>query len=132
MLFPTKQTPVDWGIASGEEQERPRNDIYEVGAFDMAVGREYCVYLMTNTHNTVIYCGVTNNLARRVYEHKNGLGGIFTKKYNDNKLVYYEIGDNVNAALAREKQIKGGSRKKKIDLINGVNPEWKDLFDEIT
>ncbi len=98
----------------------------------MAVGREYCVYLMTNAHNTVIYCGVTNNLARRVYEHKNGLGGIFTKKYNVNKLVYYEIGDNVNAALAREKQIKGGSRKKKIDLVNGVNPEWKDLFDEIT
>ena len=98
----------------------------------MAVGREYCVYLMTNAHNTVIYCGVTNNLARRVYEHKNGLGGIFTKKYNVNKLVYYEVGDNVNAALAREKQIKGGSRKKKIDLVNSINPEWKDLFDEIT
>ena len=98
----------------------------------MAVGREYCVYLMTNAHNAVIYCGVTNNLARRVYEHKNGLGGIFTKKYNVNKLVYYEVGDNVNAALAREKQIKGGSRKKKIDLVNGVNPEWKDLSDEIT
>ena len=98
----------------------------------MAVGKEYCVYIMTNTHNTVIYCGVTNNLARRVYEHKNGLGGIFTKKYNVNKLVYYEVGDNVYAALAREKQIKGGSRKKKIDLVNSVNPEWKDLFDEIT
>ena len=97
----------------------------------MAVGKEYCVYLMTNAHNTVIYCGVTNNLARRVYEHKNGLGGIFTQKYNVNKLVYYEVGDNVNAALTREKQIKGGSRKKKIDLVNGVNPEWKDLFDEI-
>jgi putative endonuclease len=97
----------------------------------MAVGREYCVYLMTNAHNTVIYCGVTNNLARRVYEHKNGLGGIFTKKYNVNKLVYYEVGDKVNVALAREKQIKGGSRKKKIDLVNIVNPEWKDLFDEI-
>jgi len=98
----------------------------------MAVGREYCVYLMTNAHNTVIYCGVTNNLARRVYEHKNGLGGIFTKKYNVNKLVYYEVGDNVNAALAREKQIKGGSRKKKMDMVDSVNPEWKDLFDEIT
>jgi len=97
----------------------------------MAVGREYCVYIMTNEHNTVIYSGVTNNLARRVYEHKNGLGGIFTKKYNVNKLVYYEVGDNVHAALAREKQIKGGSRKKKIDLVNGINPEWKDLFDEI-
>jgi putative endonuclease len=98
----------------------------------MAVGREYCVYIMTNEHNTVIYSGVTNNLARRVYEHKNGSGGIFTKKYNVNKLVYYEVGDNVHAALAREKQIKGGSRKKKIDLVNSVNPEWKDLFDEIT
>jgi putative endonuclease len=87
---------------------------------------------MTNAHNTVIYSGVTNNLARRVYEHKNGLGGIFTKKYNINKLVYYEVGNDVNAALAREKQIKGGSRKKKIDLVNSVNPEWKDLFDEIT
>jgi putative endonuclease len=98
----------------------------------MTFGKEYCVYIMTNAHNTVIYSGVTNNLARRVYEHKNGLGGIFTKKYNVNKLVYYEVGDNVNAALAREKQIKGGSRKKKIDLVNSVNPEWKDLFDEIT
>ena len=97
----------------------------------MAVGREYCVYIMTNAHNTVIYSGVTNNLARRVYEHKNGLGGIFTKKYNVNKLVYYEVGDNVHSALAREKQIKGGSRKKKIDLVNSFNPEWKDLFEEI-
>jgi putative endonuclease len=97
----------------------------------MAVGKEYCVYIMTNAHNTVIYSGVTNNLVRRVYEHKNGLGGIFTKKYNVNKLVYYEVGDNVNTALAREKQIKGGSRKKKIDLVDSVNPEWKDLFDEI-
>lgn len=97
----------------------------------MAVGREYCVYIMTNAHHTVIYSGVTNHLSRRVYEHKNGLGGIFTKKYNIMKLVYYEVTDNVHAALAREKQIKGGSRKKKIDLINSINPEWKDLFDEI-
>ena len=98
----------------------------------MAVGREYCVYIMTNAHNTVIYSGVTNNLARRVDEHKNGLGGIFTKKYNVNKLVYYEVGDNVHAALAREKQIKGGSRKKKMDLVNSINPAGNDLFDEIT
>lgn len=87
---------------------------------------------MTNTHNTVLYTGVTNNLARRVYEHKNGLGGVFTKKYNVNKLVYYEVGDNIHATIAREKKIKGGSRKKKLDLINSVNPEWKDLFEEIT
>ena len=97
----------------------------------MAVGREYCVYIMTIAHNTVIYSRVTNNLARRVYEHKNGLGGVFTKKYNVIKLVYYEVTDNVQAALAREKQIKGGSRKKKLDLVNSINPEWKDLYDEI-
>lgn len=97
----------------------------------MAVRREYCIYIMTNAHNTVIYTGVTNDLARRVHEHKIGLGGIFTKKYNVNKLVYYEVGDNVQAALSREKQIKGGSRKKKIELIVSINPEWKDLFDEI-
>lgn len=97
----------------------------------MAVGRAYCVYIMTNAHNTVLYCGVTNDLARRAHEHRNGLGGIFTKKYNVVKLVYYEVTDNVHAALAREKQIKGGSRKKKIDLINSMNAEWKDLYEEI-
>ena len=98
----------------------------------MAVGKQYCVYIMTNAHNTVLYTGVTNNLARRVYEHKNGLGGVFTKKYNINKLVYYEIGNDINEAIVREKQIKGGSRKKKIDLINSLNPERKDLYEEIS
>jgi putative endonuclease len=97
----------------------------------MAVGRQYCVYIMTNIRNTVIYSGVTNYLARRVYEHKNGLGGMFTRKYRVCKLVYFEITDNVFSALVREKQIKGGSRNKKIDLINSMNSEWKDLYDEI-
>lgn len=97
----------------------------------MAVGKQYCIYIMTNAHDTVIYTGVTNQLARRVYEHKSGLGGIFTKKYNVVKLVYYEVTDNVYAALAREKQIKGGSRKKKIELIESMNAEWNDLYDEI-
>ena len=97
----------------------------------MAVGREYCVYIMTNIHNTFIYAGVTNHHARRVHEHKNGLGGTFTRKYNVCKLVYYELTDNVYSAIAREKQIKGGSRKKKIDLVNSLNPTWKDLYEEI-
>jgi len=97
----------------------------------MSTGKHYCIYIMTNAHNTVLYTGVTNNLARRVYEHRNGLGGIFTKKYNACKLVYYEIGSDINAVIAREKQIKGGSRKKKVDLINSLNPEWKDLYEEI-
>ncbi len=99
--------------------------------YNVAVCKQYYIYIMTNTHNTVLYTGMTNNLARRVYEHKNGLGGIFTKKYNSHKLVYYEIGNDINAVIAREKQIKGGSRKKKMDLISSLNPEWKDLYEEI-
>jgi putative endonuclease len=92
---------------------------------------EYYVYMMTNYHNTVIYTGVTNDLLRRVYEHKNGKGGVFTSKYKITKLVYYEAGADVNAAILREKQIKARSRQKKIDLINGMNPDWDDLYDEL-
>ena len=92
--------------------------------------RQYCVYIMTNTHNTVLYTGVTNNLQRRVVEHKSGKGSKFTSKYNVNKLVYFEWGNDVNFAILREKQIKAGSRRKKIDLVNSMNPEWKDMFEE--
>jgi putative endonuclease len=86
---------------------------------------------MTNKNNTVLYTGVTNNIQRRVYEHKEKLVEGFTKKYNVVKLVYYEIFDNSENAIAREKQIKAGSRQKKIDLINSINSEWKDLYDEL-
>lgn len=92
--------------------------------------RQYCVYIMSNAHNIVLYTGVTNNLQRRVMEHKSGKGGTFTKKYNVDKLVYFECGDDVNTAIFREKQIKAGSRKKKIDLVNSTNPDWKDLYRE--
>ena len=87
---------------------------------------------MTNQNNTTLYTGVTNSLIRRGFEHKEQTSYhiSFTKKYNINKLVYFETFDNINAAIAREKQIKAGSRKKKIDLINKMNPEWKDLYDE--
>jgi putative endonuclease len=85
---------------------------------------------MTNNYNTVLYTGVTNDLQRRVYEHKSKLIDGFTKKYNITKLVYYEIFEDVNAAISREKQIKAGSRQKKIDLVNSINQEWKDLYDE--
>lgn len=91
---------------------------------------QYCVYIMTNAHHTVLYTGVTNNLQRRVMEHRSGAGGVFTQKYRVHKLVYFEAGEDVNTAIFREKQIKAGSRKKKLDLINSMNPEWKDLFDE--
>ena len=92
--------------------------------------KQYCIYIMTNSRHTVLYTGVTNDLLRRVEEHKNNKRTIFTKKYNVNKLLYYECGDDINIAIAREKQIKAGSRKKKIDLINSINPEWKDLSEE--
>jgi len=95
------------------------------------MNRQYYVYIMTNRYNTVLYTGVTNNLKRRVYEHKEGLGGGFTGKYKVRKLVYYDSTDDVHAAISREKQIKGGSRRKKIDLVNSMNPEWKDLYDEL-
>jgi putative endonuclease len=93
--------------------------------------RQYYVYIMTNKRNTVLYTGITNDLKRRVYEHKTKLVKGFTKKYNINKLIYYEISRNVESAILREKQIKGGSRAKKIQLVNGINSRWKDLFDEL-
>ncbi|MBT3754755.1 MAG: GIY-YIG nuclease family protein [Candidatus Cloacimonetes bacterium] len=91
----------------------------------------YYVYIMTNFSNSVLYTGVTNNLVRRVYEHKNKLIKGFTSKYNVNKLVYYEEGEEAYGAISREKQIKAGSRRKKIELINSMNPEWKDLWNDI-
>jgi putative endonuclease len=86
---------------------------------------------MTNNNNSVLYTGMTNNLIRRVYEHKEKIIDGFTKKYNCTKLVYYEIFNDPYNAIAREKQIKAGSRKKKIDLINSMNPNWKDLYDDL-
>jgi putative endonuclease len=92
---------------------------------------QYCVYILTNKNNTVLYTGITNNLYRRVMEHKEGKGSSFTKKYNLTKLVYFECGDNVETAILREKQIKAGSRKEKLNLVNSMNPDWKDFINEL-
>jgi putative endonuclease len=97
----------------------------------MATEKLYCVYIMTNPRNTVLYTGVTGNLQRRCYEHKQKLVEGFTKKYNVNKLVYYEVCRDPETAIQREKQIKTGSREKKLLLINGMNSEWRDLYDEL-
>lgn len=87
------------------------------------------VYIMTNDNNTVLYTGVTSNLIGRVKEHKENLHPeSFTARYNIRKLVYYESFESIVEAIKREKQIKAGSRKKKLDLINGSNPEWTDLY----
>ena len=93
--------------------------------------KHYYVYIMTNKNDTVLYTGVTNNLKVRTYQHKNKLVKGFTQKYNVSKLVYAEVYDYVWDVLRREKQIKAGSRQKKLDLINRDNPEWKDLSDDL-
>ncbi len=88
----------------------------------------YYVYILSTNNNAVIYTGVTNDIVRRVGEHKSGKNEGFTKKYNIKKLVYFEKYDYIDLAIAREKQIKGYSREKKNKLINDFNPEWKELF----
>ena len=90
----------------------------------------YYVYILTTERNSVLYTGITNDLCRRCYEHKSGKNPGFTKKYNVNKLVYYEVFDSVEFAIAREKQIKGYSRQKKISLRNKFNPTWGELFNK--
>ena len=93
--------------------------------------RQYYVYIMTNKHNTVLYTGVTNNLQRRVYEHRQKWIKGFTTRYNAKKLVYYEVFGDPENAIAREKQIKAGSRGKKIELIENFNKQWIDLYDQL-
>ena len=95
------------------------------------IHRYYCVYIMTNRHNTVLYTGVTSDLKKRVWQHREKLVEGFTKRYNVTKLVYYEVFDDVRVAIAREKQLKGGSRQKKIDLVNSMNSGWRDLYDDL-
>jgi len=90
--------------------------------------KRYYVYIMTNKRNTVLYTGITNDLKRRIYEHQAKIVEGFTRRYNIDKLVYYEVCQNAESAILREKQIKGGSRAKKIGLINTMNPEWRDLY----
>ena len=88
--------------------------------------KEYYVYILSNKRGT-LYTGVTNDLERRIYQHKNKLTEGFTKKYNITRLIYFESTDDITAAIAREKQIKGLLRSKKIELIKTMNPKWEDL-----
>ena len=96
----------------------------------MPAQHRYYVYLLTNWNNKVMYVGFTNNLERRMYEHKHRLVEGFTRKYNVNKLVYFEETGDVNVALAREKEIKKWRRETKNSLVDGSNPEWEDLSEE--
>ena len=90
------------------------------------------IYIITNYKNTTLYTGVTSNLVKRIWEHKNEIVEGFSKKYKLHKLVYYEVIDNIETAINREKYIKGKSRQYKINLIESINKEWKDLYDDIT
>lgn len=90
----------------------------------------YHVYILTNKYNTVLYTGVTSNIYIRILEHRDKVHPGFTAKYNVHKLVYFEGFEDINKAIAREKQIKAGSRQKKLDLINSLNPTWEDLWEK--
>ena len=91
------------------------------------MSKDYYVYVLTNENNNVMYIGITNDLKRRVYEHKSNIIEGFTKKYHVHKLVYYEITTDVNSAIAREKQLKKWKRAKKNALVETLNPKWKEL-----
>lgn len=93
--------------------------------------KQPAVYIMTNKRNGTLYTGVTSNLPRRVWQHREGVADGFSKRYGCKSLVWYEVHETMESAIAREKQIKGGSRKKKLALIEEKNPQWKDLFHDI-
>ena len=92
---------------------------------------DYYVYMITNKRNTVLYIGVTNNLTRRMYEHKEKLIAGFSEKYNCNKLVWYEHTNSIESAIVKEKQMEIWKREYKENVINGMNPQWKDLSEEL-
>ena len=92
---------------------------------------QFFVYILANKHNTVLYTGVTRDLRRRMYEHKTRIGSAFTRRYNITKLVYDEVLADAYPAIAREKQIKAGPRKRKLALIEAAHPEWRDLADDL-
>ena len=93
--------------------------------------KQYYIYFLTNWNNKVLYVGVTNDLKRRVYEHRSKLIDGFTRKYNVHKLVYYEVSEDIESAILREKQIKAGSRQNKVNVITKFNVDWKDLWDHL-
>ncbi len=93
--------------------------------------RQYYVYILANKTNVALYTGITNDLKRRVYEHKQQLTGGFAERYGIDKLVYYEVFDDPENAIIREKRLKGGSRAKKNRLVESLNPQWRDLYNEL-
>ena len=95
------------------------------------MARQYYVYIMTNSRKTALYTGVTNDLVRRAWQHREERGDRFPARYHCTRLVLYEIFRDAYSAITREKQIKAGSRRRKVELIERENPEWRDLYDEL-
>ena len=93
--------------------------------------KQPAVYILASKRNGTLYAGATSDLLKRVWQHRNNLADGFTQKYLVHSLVYYELADEIVAAIAHEKQIKGGSRAKKLVLIESMNPDWRDLYDDI-
>ena len=118
---------------SGSSRTRLEGDPREPVSYFVQMERGGWIYIMTNRPNGVLYIGVTSDLVLRVHQHKTkSFPAAFTARYNLDKLVYYEGFDNIDAAMAREHQLKAGSRKKNIALVEAFNPEWKDLADAIS
>lgn len=90
-----------------------------------------CVYILTNRRNGTLYAGVTSNLVQRVWQHKAGFVDGFTKRYGLHRLVWFEVHETMESAIAREKQLKAGNRRRKLELVESRNPGWRDLYDEI-
>ena len=93
--------------------------------------KEPAIYIVASGRNGTLYTGVTSDLVKRIWQHRQGIAEGFTKRYDCKTLVWYELADEMSSAIAREKQIKGGSRRSKLKLIEAVNPEWRDLWDDI-
>jgi putative endonuclease len=107
------------------------------GAYQLPLGaflkpmKQPCVYIMANKKNGTLYVGVTSNLATRVWQHKNDVVEGFSQRYGTHDLMWYEVHENMPSAIAREKQLKAGSRQRKVDLIVAMNPQWRDLYAEV-
>ena len=115
-------------LRGGQRLDRRSNPTYNTV---MSEDKQYYVYILFSKKNGTLYVGVTSDLVKRVWQHKNKLVKGFTQKYNVDKLGYYEISNDINSAIAREKQLKGGNRQAKLDLIEINNPDWNDLYYEL-
>ena len=120
----------------GGFSNNPRQKIFDfrgnpVYNFGMNTKKQYYVYILFNKRNGTLYVGVTSDIIKRIWEHKNKVVKGFTEKYGVDKLGYYEMVEDINVAIEREKQLKAGKRKTKLDLIESINPTWRDLYEDI-